>query len=433
MREEKAPEENIQRMSEIFRFEMGQRIVSMLAEYLDTPTKVDSAIRATIAASAKLHGDNLGKDILKHTTETLLRLKEKAPKHSTEWLANSDHVRDAASSDADTSTGDVSDEEPTSREKAKKYKKRDRRAKRVRTVINDDVPEDTEMDIDPPATSIDHITSRKKDKKISSKWQWDIDATQLADDKVADAFSRTSDLFAYHALPIARRKLGSQASKKETRCEMQSLLDGMPQDEFEKWVESLQKLLDGDREMLARQDIAVSDIDQTFSRATPAPVDLRRKAEKSSKGLSGDSGRPKGRANSVENAHDKTLIKREAAAGSRKEAEYSPNTQIAEATVAFRHLSTEEPEFGRPLPSVEAADGQNDQVLHSNGNFDSVSPCSVSQSSHANSFQAFGMPVLSLLWGSDSLSADECVNDCVRITQTIMNNLKYRISAEVSP
>jgi hypothetical protein len=42
------------------------------------------------------------------------------------------------------------------------------------------------------------------------------------------------------------------------------------------------------------------------------------------------------------------------------------------------------------------------------------------------------MPVLNLLWGSDSLNATECVNDSVRITQTIMGNLKHRVSAEVS-
>ena len=43
------------------------------------------------------------------------------------------------------------------------------------------------------------------------------------------------------------------------------------------------------------------------------------------------------------------------------------------------------------------------------------------------------MPVLSLLWRSDSLNATECVKDSVKITQTIMSNLKYRISAEVRP
>jgi hypothetical protein len=42
------------------------------------------------------------------------------------------------------------------------------------------------------------------------------------------------------------------------------------------------------------------------------------------------------------------------------------------------------------------------------------------------------MPVLNLLWGSDSLNATECVSESVRITQTIMSNLKHRISSDVS-
>ena len=42
------------------------------------------------------------------------------------------------------------------------------------------------------------------------------------------------------------------------------------------------------------------------------------------------------------------------------------------------------------------------------------------------------MPVLSLLWGSDSLNATECMSESVRITQTIISNLRHRISADVS-
>jgi len=42
------------------------------------------------------------------------------------------------------------------------------------------------------------------------------------------------------------------------------------------------------------------------------------------------------------------------------------------------------------------------------------------------------MPVLSLLWGSDSLTPDQCINDSVKITQTIMGNLHNRVSADVS-
>jgi hypothetical protein len=99
MHQEKAPEENIQRMSEIFRSEMAHRATWMLSEYLDTPAKVESAMRATIAASARLHGDALGDDILSHVTSSLLRLKERALGNSTEWLADGDATLDTASSD----------------------------------------------------------------------------------------------------------------------------------------------------------------------------------------------------------------------------------------------------------------------------------------------------------------------------------------------
>ncbi|KAG9196260.1 hypothetical protein G6011_01381 [Alternaria panax] len=409
MREEKAPKENIQRMSEIFRTETTQRIACMLAEYLETPAKVEMMVRAAVAASAKLHGSDLGEDILGHMITSLLQLKAIASENSTGWLANSDDMQVSIDSDGDMDTRNDSDEESPPLEKKRKRRNRSEKAKREHTMVKDDFPENANMDVDLPAASTKHRISKNRDKKISSKWQWDIVAVQLADDDVAEAFARTSDLFAYHALPIARRKIGSQASRKEIRCEMQSLLDGMPPDEFEKWVESLQKLLNGDREMLARQDIGALSADRQRSRATPAPVDLHGKARNVTKPHSGDFVRSKGRVSIVENAYEGTFVKRETAGASAQVAENPPAGHIVEATNAFRHLSTEERELGRPLPSVEAADRHNPQDL-----VDS----------------AFGMPVLSLLWGSDSLSATECVNDSVRITQTIMMNLKNRVSAE---
>jgi hypothetical protein len=78
---------------------MAHRATWMLSEYLDTPAKVESAMRATIAASARLHGDALGDDILSHVTSSLLRLKERALGNSTEWLADGDATLDTASSD----------------------------------------------------------------------------------------------------------------------------------------------------------------------------------------------------------------------------------------------------------------------------------------------------------------------------------------------
>jgi hypothetical protein len=72
MLQEKAPEENIQRMAEMLRTEMAQRVTWMLAEYLDTPAKVKSAMQATPAASASLHGEAIGDDVLGDVTNSLL-------------------------------------------------------------------------------------------------------------------------------------------------------------------------------------------------------------------------------------------------------------------------------------------------------------------------------------------------------------------------
>jgi hypothetical protein len=57
MREEKAPEENIRKMVDVFRGEMVHRISSILAVYLDTPEKVQVGIDAVKAASEALHGN----------------------------------------------------------------------------------------------------------------------------------------------------------------------------------------------------------------------------------------------------------------------------------------------------------------------------------------------------------------------------------------
>jgi hypothetical protein len=378
MREEMAPENNIRKMAEIFRTEMAQRVASLLAEHLDTVTKVETMVQATIVASVRLHGSDLGGDILGHMIASLLQLQAKASENPTDLLTKIGDPQETVGSDEDMGTIDVSDVESPTSEKKRKRERRTKKTKRRRTPVKDDTPKNANMDFYSAALPTERRVSTNKDKKISSKWQWNIDETQLADDDVADAFPRTSSLFAYHALPIAKRKLGSQASRKELRCEMQSLLDGMPPDEFEKWVESLQKLLNGDREMLTRQDVATSSVDRQLSRATPAPVDLRMKARIDKKTKPGEFGRLRGRAIHVENDYEEAFVKCETAERSVKVGENSQINQIAEATKAFRHLSTEEHELDRPLPRVEVAERQRVQHLQSSENIDSVRQCHIS-------------------------------------------------------
>ncbi|KAI4613352.1 uncharacterized protein J4E87_009999 [Alternaria ethzedia] len=418
MREEKAPEQNIERMSEIFRSEMTKHMVPMLAGTLDTAAKVDSVLRTLLSASARAHGDNLGENILGYVVAGLSHMKSKAPRRSTEWLAGggaaATEEEEEGSSDGGSSMSDISDKEPTPPPKVKKPKKRDRKSQRTRSKTPDDILEDVEMDNDPPATVPKQHTSKNKDRKISSTWQWHVDAAELADEDVAEAFPRTSDLFAYHALPISQRKLGPSASKKEIRCEMQSLLDGTPQEEFEKWVESLQKLLDGDRDMLERQEADSSGHEQQLSRVTPAPIDTRRQTGKITKTPFDVQGPSKAHTDKVEKPHKRTVVKNETTDSSDEVSDEPDNQDVERTTLALRHRSTEEHAVPPPAHTVQTALVQSNRGLKSRGDVDG----------------SFGMPVLALLWGSDNLTTEECVNDGAKITSTIMSQLERRVSAK---
>jgi hypothetical protein len=287
--------------------------------------------------------------------------------------------QDTYGSDEATESDEASGrEEPVPPPKAKKEKKREKQKKRNSENIWEDVFVDAEMDVGMPENTPTKALRPPKDKKISSKWRWDVDSANLTDDAVSGAFPHTSDFFAYHALPIARRKLGPQALKKEIRYDMQSLLDEMPADEFEKWVESLQKLHSGDREMLVRPEPGPSNDDQRLARATPAPVDMRRHAKNSANNAAGTSSLSGRRAESADiPSNQKTIIKREPGAISSvttpRSREDASAKRVVEATAALRHLSTEERDFRRLVQSVEAASEGNTRVVSSIVNANSVS------------------------------------------------------------
>jgi hypothetical protein len=72
--EANAPEENIARMTETCPMEIVHRIIGMLAEYLDTPTKARSTVESIVAVSSSLHvevgDDGLGNIITRLTQQT---------------------------------------------------------------------------------------------------------------------------------------------------------------------------------------------------------------------------------------------------------------------------------------------------------------------------------------------------------------------------
>jgi len=138
------------------------------------------------------------------------------------------------------------------------------------------------MDMDTPHNTIEIPLAREpnvdKNKKISPSWRWDINPKGLSSEDIANAFRRTSDLFAYHGLPIAKQKLKASAKQKEVRTEMQKMLDEMGEDEWQRWVESLQKLNAGDRNMLVRVDLASVTHRRRTIASTSAPIDMQTRA-----------------------------------------------------------------------------------------------------------------------------------------------------------
>lgn len=287
MRNEHAPEQNIIKMTEIFRSEMVHRLTWMLAEYLDTPVKVEASAKVIMAASASLHGEKIGEDVLGHVITSLHKLREKIFDKSTEHLANNtgmetlmfntpapeaiDEVRaDKAMADAsdESSAGNV--EQPRKSRRNSKKLKKEKLNKRTRLGHegNENL-EDADSTRDLKDAGLQH-TREGKEGKISTSWRWDVEEGSYLEDVIVH-FKRTSDLFAYHALPIARLQLGPQAKRKELRQEMESMLAKMPNAEFEKWVESFQKLENGDAAMLERISNAIPASHCIYS-ATSAPI-----------------------------------------------------------------------------------------------------------------------------------------------------------------
>lgn len=279
MRSEDAPEENITKMKEIFRSEMIHRVTWMLAEYLDTPAKVEASVKAIMAASASLHGVKIGEDVLGDVAMSLDALRENLPGNSTERLAYSTDMETLFFRVAESDTTDNDAERPTQSNEAEPD----------RPVV-DTADSSPEEDHQPallakknkkkekaglePKEPVKHMGAGKE-SKISTSWRWNVSDTANIDD-MSVHFKRTSDLFAYHALPIVKQRLGLQAKRKQLRQEIETMLATMPDDGFQKWVESFHKLESGDTTMLERSSPDPSASNNRIVSATPAPVVARK-------------------------------------------------------------------------------------------------------------------------------------------------------------
>lgn len=449
MREDDAPEENVEKMTTIFRSEMVHRITWMLAEYLDRPAKVEAGVRSAVAASAKLHGDKLGDDILGDVMASLHALREKVPTDSTVRLSNStlvDSAVEGLNDDEDTEShvsDDYTREPSPPRNKKKKAKKRDRSKGHERTKPHETI-EDVGMEVDdlpaqpePSVPTPPKALRTRKDNKVSATWRWDIDSADISSDDIAQCITKTSDLFAYHALPIARRQLGPNAAPKETRLEIQKMLTEMPDDEYVKWVESFDKLCGGDPEMLSRPEDNVATHGRRVTAATPAPIDVRRRATKAT---TQTPGRYEQRGDGVEPvsvlSHTVVPVKREPNANpSITTGSIRPQAQedsVASTTTALRHLPTEERDAGPQVSSTSlarGASGGNLQALQPRRDIVDTAP-SGHRGQNVTQHQQLddATPIVDLLWGEQVFGPEQKSS----VVDRIMGNLNKRVSAQVT-
>jgi len=266
MQQDNAPQENVERMRSIFKSAMIQRVAWMLAQYSDTPGKLESAISALTDASRALHGQ----------------------RQSQEVVSDSSSIGDDTSASSDEASESSEDEEIVQRKYAKKTRKKGKtsktksqlKKKKQQDAVDEADNQVSEVDTvqcahDEPAATRQGKPSVTEEKKVSKKWRWNVDAKGLTADDIADIFKITSDLFAYHALPVVQQQLGPAARRKVIRNKIQSVLDDMPDDEYQQWVDSLRNLHKGDTTMLERA--TAKDSGRNIARATPAPTSRRLK------------------------------------------------------------------------------------------------------------------------------------------------------------
>ncbi|KAF2876503.1 hypothetical protein BDV95DRAFT_602481 [Massariosphaeria phaeospora] len=231
----------------------------------------------------------------------------------------------------------------------------------------------TEMDIDTLPVIVQLPSTRPKSTKrdkntVSKSWRWDVDATDLDIDDVATHFQQKTDLFAYHALPIAKQQLDPSATKKEIRGKIDAFLADMSETEHGKWEESFRKLRNGDAAMLDRIALDTPS-NKRKAGMNPSPMSRSKATEHlrfpqslASEGqcVNDHKNAGAGLADTPGAGHTRSLRLKEetnhenghlpeASIGSARNEEADMTTD----TTAFRHLSTEDVEPYIPIPRLD--------------------------------------------------------------------------------
>jgi hypothetical protein len=281
-----------------------------------------------------------------------------------------------------------------------------------RNTSADDLPEAIESLQPPRAETIDH-----ENKKVSGSWRWNIDPDNILPKAKAEAFQRPSDLFAFHALSIAKSLFEATASRKAIHHKIQAMLDEIPDTEYTKWVESFQKLHSGDDTMLVRvpPEPESTICEQRFSAATPAPIDMRMRVTKTSRDPRGADHNAMHAEVDMQSEYHGANIKRELDISSRvvegKVQEIAPqgDNNVVTASFSFRSLS------------IKAADKHSTPKSTTTKNATSTEELPTRP-------RTFRTPIVDLLCGQEPFDS----RALPRVARAIVDKLENRVKAHVS-
>jgi hypothetical protein len=425
MREQNAPKQNIEKMREILRSEMVHRLVWMLVEYLDDSSKVEAAVKSVTAASAVIHGDKFGPDILGSVIASLQRLRERVPDDSTKKLAEdvvlteftSDTVNNedsivtsveslAVSERASSGVSDLSESEAEPLIHTKRKSQNNIKVEET----SDKASRDSERHQGASGGKLmaDGLKAQParqgKESKVSTSWRWNVKQSEITVENSQLYFHRTVDLFAYHALPIAKGLLGHDAGRMDIRLKIESLWNSTTDEEYENWIESFRRLQGGDLDMVNRMESTSLPREGVVS-ATPAPITVHQKLTK----------------------HMPTHhITRQRISETETEVEDSMNPEIAvKQEAGSTSISPEvvlDPESHKrdnttftSLPS---------SLYPANTQKSTITPKIKGRKIHSD---ALHPPILHLLWGKDNFDNETPY----KILDVVMRRLNRRVAAEV--
>ncbi|PSN60647.1 hypothetical protein BS50DRAFT_681543 [Corynespora cassiicola Philippines] len=259
--------DNIQRMQLSFRTKMIGRVARMLAEFLDTPEKLQNGIQAVIMASFQQNGVVLDKDMLDKTISNLKEISHEYKIRSSTQLVHDTavgcqsstsgsltnervHVKREPLSDCSVSTadhlaaGNVEEFEYTG-------------ISRQNHVFLSHDTQSTEKGLQPflntetvvNRVSTNHLAKEKERSKLS---RWDVDPSRVTAKDVKEFFKRTRDLFSFHVLPLIQRDYPDMTKREEIRTYIHFRYSNLSKDELGEWKRRFRNLQDGDMTMLHR-------------------------------------------------------------------------------------------------------------------------------------------------------------------------------------